>query len=68
LTHDPIRIEHIQHPFGLTARTQRNEIARKITFPASPSFIDNYRSHREHVLPKITDVLTKKNVPFNMEE
>ena len=68
LTHDRVRVDKLQHPFNLTSRSPGVNIAKKLNFPASPAFVYNYKKHVDPKLPLVTDVLSSKNVPLNLEE
>ena len=65
---EPVRIEKIQHPFRLTQRSPASDEVKKLEFPASPSFVNNYFKAKNVKIPNMVDVLAQRNVPFSFEE
>jgi hypothetical protein len=68
MANEPVKVDRLQHPFGVKTRKTNEGLARQITFPASPAFVNNYKMHKDPNVPKMTDVVAKKNIPFNVEE
>ena len=68
MTHVPIRLEKVQHPFSLTKHESGEKQADQISFPANPSFVNNYINYKQPKVPKLVEVLEKKNIPTGFEE
>ena len=43
-------------------------LEKKLHFPASPAFVNNFKQNKEQSLNKIVEYCLKKNIPFEDQE
>jgi hypothetical protein len=56
------------HPISTIERKPAPESERKLRFPISPAFVNNYSLAKMPKLKPIVEFCTQKNIPFKVEE